>query len=332
MAALLACLVMAGAAGCRRASEPAAPEPPLVQTVRHEGIELTLTADPPKVRLDRDVWLTIRVASSTNVTVAIPSIEDRLSGLATTRRFEREPETAGGRVTREICFWLTPRLASEYRVAPLAITYRDMGATPAREGWFPTRPLVLPAAPVRDGPAPDSLAPPVGPRWIRPPARALAGYVLLAVLALGLAALAWRLGRRVRRAIELRRLSPRERALRELEDLLARDLPGRARVKEFYLEITRIVRQYIERSHGVRAPEQTTQEFLSAALQDPRFDRESIRRLREFLTAADLVKFAALIPDPPTVANTARTARDYIVADADRLEAASAARMEKGHV
>jgi hypothetical protein len=43
---------------------------------------------------------------------------------------------------------------------------------------------------------------------------------------------------------------------------LAENLPARGAFKEFYLRLTGIVRQYIEGTTGIRAPEQTTEEFL----------------------------------------------------------------------
>jgi hypothetical protein len=103
----------------------------------------------------------------------------------------------------------------------------------------------------------------------------------------------------------------------ELAALLKRDLIARGDPKEFYLELTMIVRRYIERSHGVRAPEQTTEEFLAAASWDPRFSREVLAKLREFLQAADLVKFAAHRPAPGAAERATDTARDYIETDSE---------------
>jgi len=111
-------------------------------------------------------------------------------------------------------------------------------------------------------------------------------------------------------------MSPRERALEELAELMARDLVGKNMVKEFYLELTMIVRRYIERAHAIRAPEQTTEEFLAAVSSDNRFGQEVINRLRLFLEAADLVKFAAYHPESDAISRATETARSYVVTDA----------------
>ena len=57
--------------------------------------------------------------------------------------------------------------------------------------------------------------------------------------------------------------------------LLAENLPAQGLVKEFYLRLTGIVRQYVEDTTGIRAPEQTTEEFL-----------RDMRRVRYFRRSA----------------------------------------------
>ena len=70
------------------------------------------------------------------------------------------------------------------------------------------------------------------------------------------------LRRRERRPVEPRRQTPEEVAHAALALLLPENLPARGLVKEFYLRLTGIVRQYVEDTTGIRAPEQTTEEFL----------------------------------------------------------------------
>ena len=114
-----------------------------------------------------------------------------------------------------------------------------------------------------------------------------------------------------------------ERAIAELQRLLSRNLPARGLYKEFYIELTMVVRRYIERTHGIRAPEQTTEEFLVAVSKDPRFAPAVITKLRAFLQAADLVKYAAYRPDRPAIDQSLATARTYVETDADERAAKS---------
>ena len=97
---------------------------------------------------------------------------------------------------------------------------------------------------------------------------------------------------RSNRAGRLPRRSPR----RPWRCLLAENLPARGLVKEFYLRLTGIVRQYVEDTTGIRAPEQTTEEFLRDMRSRAAFPPERSVRLAEFLEAADLIKYAGQQP------------------------------------
>jgi hypothetical protein len=76
-----------------------------------------------------------------------------------------------------------------------------------------------------------------------------------------------------------------------------------------------IVRRYIGRAHSIRAPEQTTEEFLLAASRNPQFRLEVLGKLRAFLQTADLVKFAEYRPESASVDQALGTAKDYVETD-----------------
>ena len=76
-----------------------------------------------------------------------------------------------------------------------------------------------------------------------------------------------------------------------------------------------IVRCYIEGAHSIRAPEQTTEEFLVTAVNNPSFKPEVVKKLKVFLQTSDLVKFAVYHPDKEVIDQTLATAGDYIDTD-----------------
>ena len=114
-------------------------------------------------------------------------------------------------------------------------------------------------------------------------------------------------------AVAGRVASPAELAGMELQRLRRSDLAA-SDVKLFYVELTGIVRRYIERTKGVRAPEQTTQEFLDEISRRKDFPAEQSRRLRSFLEAADLVKFAAHQPHKEDIEESFRRAEAFVAA------------------
>jgi hypothetical protein len=312
---------VAAAAGCsrNRRAPAAAPEPPRVEDMSWGPVELKVSFDPPRVRFDRDVVLTVRVAAPSEIAVDLPPLRDRLSGFAHAGEIDQDPVTHEGKTVREQRIRLTPLVAAEHRLAPFAVSYTDSSASPPRAGWFATRAVRLDVAPPAPGDPPRDIEPLLTPIWVYPSFRAIMGRVGLVVGAAALVAGALYLYRRLKREALVRRMSPRERALRELSALLAKDLIAHDHPKEFYLELTMIVRRYIERQHAIRAPEQTTEEFLVAVSRDPRFPPPVLARLRAFLEAADLVKFAAHRPAPESVRQATGTAKVYIQTDAGEL-------------
>jgi hypothetical protein len=140
---------------------------------------------------------------------------------------------------------------------------------------------------------------------------AVYGWIAAAAAAAVVAAvIVWR---RRRRRIQQSAvsLSPGELAYLELQQLLENQ-EAQEDVKLFYVELTAIVRRYIERTKGIHAPEQTTQEFLYEIGRRSDFPAEESRRLRSFLEAADLVKFAAHQPRKEDVEESFRRAQVFV--------------------
>ncbi|MGQ9661313.1 MAG: hypothetical protein ACUVWX_03130 [Kiritimatiellia bacterium] len=298
---------------CFAREKPA--DAPRTETMTAGPVTVTFRIDPPKVELHRDLFLTVEISAPSEFNVKLPHLDDRVQGFIVNGTFDEEPQRRDGQKVLIRRVRLTPLISQEYRIAPMAIEYEDTTRSPRQSTWFATRPISLdlrpPVSGVRDGDVADNLR----PVRIRPPLRIVTTYFLAALVGLAVIAALWFAVKRVREKVRLARLSPRERALRELAKLLARDLVTRNRIKEFYLELTMIVRRYIERAHGIRAPEQTTEEFLAAAHRDPRFPAETVKKLADFLEAADLVKFAAFRPDLSAIDRAVTTAREYIETD-----------------
>lgn len=302
-------------AGCRKPEAAESTPAPMTKQVSSGPVTLTTIADPPSVRLDRDVFLTMKTEAPSHIEVRLPPIADRLTGFTMQGFFDKEPVTAEDRIIRERCFRLAPLISEEYRIGPMAVTVVDTGRQPPTESWFPTPPLSLePASLITDG-SKSIIGDIVGPMTVLPGIRTLVLWLLGTLLVLAAAASLWLIARRIHRAIRLKRMSPKERALFELTELLKRDLVGKNRIKDFYVELTMIVRRYIERAHKIRAPKQTTEEFLADAAMCPRFREEVVHKLRDFLRSADLVKFAAFRPDAEAIDRALNTARDYIQTD-----------------
>jgi hypothetical protein len=92
-------------------------------------------------------------------------------------------------------------------------------------------------------------------------------------------------------------IPPFEAAIEALESLRLKKLWQAGRVKEYYSEMTEIVREYIELRFPVRALEMTTEE-IHAALRQTDINGSAREKLHQVLVLADLVKFAKEQPLP----------------------------------
>lgn len=107
-------------------------------------------------------------------------------------------------------------------------------------------------------------------------------------------------------------ISPEELAKKQLRELLDEQLPQKGLVKEFYLRLTGIVRHYIESTTGLKAPEQTTEEFLRDLHRSNSIKPDQAVRLGDFLEAADMVKYAGQQPTSEQIDLSVERATEFI--------------------
>ena len=139
---------------------------------------------------------------------------------------------------------------------------------------------------------------------IKPPARArpaLWPWLLLAALLAGL--WYWNKRRGLRRSepqtaqgLGLDRRPPEVIAEEELARLEAAGLWQQGRRKEFYIELTDILRRYLERRYGFAATRATSMEIFRR-LRRLGLDGRLIAAIKNLLERADLVKFAKLLAE-----------------------------------
>ncbi len=85
-------------------------------------------------------------------------------------------------------------------------------------------------------------------------------------------------------------------AERLLQELNAKQLWQLGKIKEFYSELSHILRGYLEGQFTMPALETTTDELIQI-LKTRQFDEKVIARIRHLLVTADLVKFAKSKPE-----------------------------------
>ena len=156
---------------------------------------------------------------------------------------------------------------------------------------------------------------------IKPPLSFQASYVLIiAILAIVIISLLIFLvihilkkraaSRGSRRIIPIRK--PHEIAYEALRLLKERNLPGAGLVKEYYFEISKIARIYIENRFSLKAPEMTTEEFLYSLKDSDILTSTQKSIVKEFLNQCDLVKFAKYGPTSKEIEASFNTAKKLV--------------------
>lgn len=293
-------------------------------------VQIRFVGDSEALSLTSDYTASIVVSSPSEVSVKLPSIEamrTRFQGFSLAEGYEQGERITANGIKELVMRWrlVADPAAERFRLAPFAVELLDNNGLPM--GSVATAPFLFPLAslPSADG----SIE--VSPRkfFVMPSWKVIgkwALYLLAAIVVIALVAFAIK---RIHRSVRLHRMSPSERALAELAALLGRRLADRGLFKDYYVELTHVVRRYIERSYSIRAPRLTTEEFLESAKKHPHFTEESLHYLAEFLQSADMVKFAGQSATAESASEAASSARRYIERDG-LARAAVESQMEGG--
>ena len=271
-----------------------------------EGIEIKAEAADAQINPAKSTILTMSIRAPKGTDVGIPDIRDRAKGFSTVDDFINDPiETGDGKIEYTAEWRLVPEpCAKTCKIMPFAVG--DIICGPVKFEMPPSR------EPVTGGME-------INPRKDLPPLSwKLFGQIVFALAIAAIVATAlFHLVRFIRRKIREHRMSPIERAWVELDRLLGRGLPGRGRYKDFYVELTMVVRRYIQRKYGVKAPNMTTPEFLREIAQ-ARSEIGGREELQKFLESSDMVKFAGIEATPEMADDATDSARKYLREDGEK--------------
>ena len=135
----------------------------------------------------------------------------------------------------------------------------------------------------------------------------------LCIVAIAAGAVTWFIMRRKKAREIIRIFKPaHEIAYNRLRALVEQKLVEAGKIKEFYEQISDILRHYIEHRFNLHAPERTTEEFLAELPATNVLSEADQERLAEFLTHCDLVKFAKYSPSAEQIQKTFDLVKNFI--------------------
>ncbi len=277
-------------------------------------VRFSAVVEPPAPAISDEARLTLTIDYADGVEVDFPPFGKTVGGFAI-RDIRRPPaKTAEGRRVIQEVLTLEPSDVGRMTIYPINVTYTDKRPDgDGKQHSLRSEELsVNVTSLVASGEASlDNLRPVAAPLGLPyPPRYALWAGIAAALLIAAVAAYVRHRRKAAREAVK-RIPTPAELAYEALRRLRDSHLAERD-AKLYYVELTGIVRLFIERTKGIRAPEQTTEEFLREIARREAFPREEGVRLRNFLQAADLVKFAAHKPRSEDIEDSFRRAEEFV--------------------
>ncbi len=316
------------------AAEAAVPEPPPEALVKEQDAgpaAITIHIWPATPTLGASIWLRLEVTAKPGVTVDLPFEQGALGRFAVQRYVTDTTRTDDGGARRVDTYELAAPMSGRHRIPPFRLVlHDDRPAAPDAPAAGPTE-VLTEEIPLEVGAvladrtdralraAPGALPLTVGE--VRPWPAVIAGG--LGVLALIAGLLAWRALRR--RAVRRSQEGAWDRAMRRLAELEARGAPGADEADGWFVELSSVVRRYVEGRFRLRAPELTTEEFLGEARRLAELATADRELLGRFLAQCDQVKFAGYRPGEDESLGVLQLARGFVRDTRPRDEASAPA-------
>ncbi len=277
------------------------------------SVRLSVALTPAEPRLSDQPELTVTVTHDQGVQIEKPLFGAAIGDFAIVNMEEKAQALEDGREQLQQTFTLQAPKKGTLEIDPITVYFsEDVNTTEEDVQKIQTEMMQVPVGSV----VPSNSPPLASLRQAAPPVELpgsylLAGLIITIIVTVVAGGIMFALWRRRYIAELVPPLTPEAWAQQALDRLLASGLAS-MNVKRFYVELTGIVRNYIERSFGVRAPEQTTEEFLHEISGNQVFSADESLRLKEFLESADLVKFAGYRPRHDAVQGSVQRARAFI--------------------
>lgn len=255
--------------------------------------------DKSAITIGDTVRYTVRLTYAENIKVNWPALGANLGAFEIRDYHKPEPRRVKDRMVEEISYTISTFDTGRFDIPSLALDYQIPPDTLRRQ--LQTEKLEIYVAsmrPSQDGDIRDIKTPWELPRDWKFIALVGGGVAVILLLA-GLGYYFWR--KRQGKTLLPTKAEParpaHEIALEALRQLRESDLLAIGKIKAYYVELSEIIRRYIEGRYFVPALEQTTGELLDN-LKTVTLEANPRAILHDLLERSDLVKFAKYEPTP----------------------------------
>jgi hypothetical protein len=290
----------------------------LVETESADGrLRAEWSVAPAEPQLSDTILLTLEIEADTTLHVEMPVFSSMMGELEIAKMTEQTVGVTADRETKRIVLQVIPQRNGITPIWQTTIHYTDQREELREKTYSLTVPateLEIKSKVTPESASLNKISP--SPDIFEFRSKNLFWIIFFVILVTGLAFLfLLRFFRKPATMTPESVLTPQEIALQRLA-LLVNSRLYETDVKNFFIELTGIVRWYIEQQTDLRAPELTTEEFLHEITQQwehrSALPPELRNRLRLFLESADMVKFAKFQPSQDEIMLGVRRAEEFI--------------------
>jgi len=261
-------------------------------------VSLEARVDKNKIKIGDLVRYSIIVTYDKSVTIRMPELGANLGAFEIRDYEDPPPEKRDGEIIQRREYTISTYDIGDYEIPPVTVRYQVANDTTWHE--LTTEKLKITVESLKPSQAGDirDIKPPLEIKrdwWIIIRLVSAGIIILLIGLLVFLFYRRHKQGKSLLPHREKPQRPPHERALEELEQLVQQQLLEQGKVKQFYIQISDIIRRYIEGRFFIVAIEMTTSQLIEM-MREAEIEEEHVQLVEDFLMQCDLVKFAKYIP------------------------------------
>ena len=260
-------------------------------------ISLSSSIDKSRMTIGDLINYTVEVTHDKAVRVEMPGLGANLGGFDIRDYKEKDKIKKNGMIISSVEYTISTFFTGEFDIPPLSVTYYLPGDSIGKSLATEKIKIVVESMkPSESGDIRD-IKPPVEipGNWKRFIHWIVLGGAVLFVSVLGFILYRKKKGRGILSVLKKPPRPAHELAYEGLDRLKQSDLLIKGRIKQYYIEISWIIRLYIEGRYFLVAMELTTSEVLEGLI-SAGGSQDELHLFQTFLNRCDMVKFAKVIP------------------------------------
>jgi len=290
---------------------------------QNSGVEISSQVDKSRITIGDLIVYSVKMIHPAKIEVDMPGPAANLGGFEIRDYNVKKARREGSRIISEAEYVISTFLTGEFVIPPLTLYYRIPGDSVVKSISTGKIKIIVESLKASEAGDIRDIKPPkeISRDWRTIILLSSLGLLLLLMIIAGI--IIHRRRKAGQSLLPVKTAPPRpphEIAFENLQKLEAAKLPEQGKIKQYYIEISDIIRVYIEGRYYLTALEMTTFEVLHD-LKGVDIQLENHDLIRTFLESADLVKFAKKNPADKENEEIMQNAREII----DRTKIASIA-------